>query len=135
MPFSRSFLRFVSRLKARATDYPGALELARQAATDSDEYRDYVWLGNLLGVVGEQARTEGRTSESEEMAAEGEKVLRHAVGLADDVVETWSALIQFLSMRGRTQEAEEAIKQGSSKISADKRALAEAGVWTGVDGI
>src|SRR5206468_2334891 len=59
---------------------------------NSRDYRDHLWLGQLLGATGSQADV-------------AEKHLREALSLEGKEAETWVALVQFLVAQKRIPEA------------------------------
>src|SRR5206468_2523475 len=72
------FQRLVSKVSLQVQDYERALKLAQQAvAAGSKDYRDHIWLAQVLWVMGQRAQAE--------------PALRRAVELADDVADTWVA--------------------------------------------
>lgn len=84
-------------------DINQALELARKAVpSDSKDYRDHIWLGRLLWAAG--------------MPAEAEASLRRALALADQVPETWVALVQHLVRTDDKKQAEAVIRQAEDKL-------------------
>ncbi len=125
--FSGEFEAFRIRSLAQKAEYAEALELARNAFAESEDYQDHVLLGYLLGRVGNQAKADGETVKSEKLLAEAERALRHAVQLSDELLETWTALIRLLAETQQNEAAEEAIQQALSKIPADQAPLAVAG--------
>jgi tetratricopeptide (TPR) repeat protein len=88
-----------------------AQEALDAVAADSNDYRDHVWLGQVLALTGQQPE-------------QAEKHLRKAVELGPGEPETWLALVQFLASNGRRDEAEEVITQARSKIAAERVPLA-----------
>jgi tetratricopeptide (TPR) repeat protein len=97
-----------------------ALSLAQQAvAADSKDYRDHLWLGQIL-------------SRSDAHAAKAEESLRLAVKLAETEPETWVALVQHLVRSGKKDEAEELIPQAKAKLPKEKAALALARCYESV---
>ena len=101
-----------------------ALDKAKQSAAESDDYRDHIWLGQLLYEKGRRAKEEGLTEEADNAFAQAEKSLKRALELADNVPETWVTMILFLAGTGETKKAEDAIEQARGKIPADQRPLA-----------
>ncbi len=84
-------------------EFGQALELARKAVPpDSKDYRDHIWLGRLQWAAG--------------MPKEGEASLRRALVLADQVPETWVALVQHLARTKEKQQAEAVIHQAEQKL-------------------
>lgn len=96
------------------------LQAAREAldavSADSTDYRDHVWLGQVLALAGQQPE-------------QAEKHLRKAAELGPEQPETWLALVQFLAVSGRQPEAAEIIAQAASKLPAERAALALAQCW------
>ena len=119
----------LSQASAAAALYKGefsrAVEMARKAAShDSNDYQERLWLGQVLGFLGRRAKVEGQSSEAEPLLADAEKTLRRAVEIEPQAVETWVALVQFLSAGGKEDKAEEAITEAGTKISPRKAPLA-----------
>ncbi len=96
--------RLAADISLRNQDLDRAITLAKQAvSTDSKDYRDHLWLGQMLA-----AGTPG--------SAEAERELRRAVELAEQVPETWVALVQFLVRDERTADAETVLNQARTKL-------------------
>jgi tetratricopeptide (TPR) repeat protein len=92
-------------------DFSRAVELARQSvAMDSKNYRDLIWLGQILAAG-------GRNDEAEEC-------FRRALKLAGNVPDPWLALARQLSRTNRSDEAASLLKQMADNVPADQRALA-----------
>ena len=80
MPFSPDMNRASSELALQQGDFRRALEMARKAtARRSKNYEEYLWLGQILSIVGRQTKAAGQTKQAEELLAEAEKALRRAV--------------------------------------------------------
>ncbi len=89
-----------------------AAQLAAAAApADSKDYRDVLWLGQILAA-------------SPDKTAEAEAALRRALELEEKVPETWVALIQFLAVRGKTKEAQDVLARAETRLAGDRRPLA-----------
>jgi tetratricopeptide (TPR) repeat protein len=80
-------------------------------AVDSHDYRDYLWVGQVLALSGRDPK-------------EAEQKLRTAVELGATHPETWVALVQFLAAADRKPEAEAVIGQAGAKLPADQAAFA-----------
>ncbi len=106
-------------LHQRAADR--AVRLARKAVSaDSKDHRALLWLGQVLLLAGQPA--------------EAEPVLRRAVGLADQVPETWVALVQALVRMGHKDRAEAALREAEQKLANHARkALALAACCEALD--
>jgi len=113
VPFSTELFREQSRVLGGLQDYAGALKAAERAATDSKDYRDYLWLGQLLSIVGQRA--------------EAEKALQQASLLGEKAPETWVALVQFFVRTGQKDSAEKALASAREKIPASDAPLALGG--------
>lgn len=84
-------------------DIDRALGLARRAVSaDSKDYKALMWLGQVLLLAGQPA--------------EAEPVLRRAVALADQVPETWVALVHALTRMKQKEAAEAALKAAEKKL-------------------
>src|SRR5262249_31025916 len=85
-----------------------ALELVKP---DSTDYRDCLWLGQVL-------------AESGQRPEQAERHLRRAVELADTLPETWVVLIEFLASRNRLDDAAAEIDKARAKLSKEHAELA-----------
>jgi len=132
-PFSSDLSRMASEVSLRLDDFDRALELAKQAAKDSKEYRDHVWLGQVWGILGQRARAEKRTAQATQMWSEAEREFRQAVELANHATDAWVALIQFLARTDQKAKAEQAIAQAQGKIPAKHAPLALAQCYEAMD--
>lgn len=103
--------RLAAETALRNQDPDRALDLARRAVpASSKDYRDHLWLGQVLGAVGR--------------AEEAEPALRKAVELAPDQPAPWILLVQLLARAGRRDEAEatigraaKALPEGGSRLA------------------
>jgi tetratricopeptide (TPR) repeat protein len=125
-PFSTDLGRLASEISLRLDEFDRALEMARQAARDSKQYGDHVWLGQVLSILGQRAKAEQRTKEADEMFGEAEREFRRAVELAVEATDAWVALIRFLGRTGQKEKAEQAIVEAKQKIPAGLAPLASA---------
>lgn len=90
----------------RNQDQGQALELARQAiAPDSKDYRDRLWLAQMLWAA--------------KKPAEAEAELRRTVEMASGEPEVWLALVQFLAETDQKLAAEKVLEQAGQKLPAD----------------
>jgi len=100
---------------------PGrAVEMAlTSVAADSKDYRDFLWLGQVLAASGQRRD-------------EAEANLRKAIDLADGNSEPWVALVQFLSNAKNNEKALEEIDRAKSRLAPDRRPLALAQCYDAV---
>jgi tetratricopeptide (TPR) repeat protein len=90
-----------------------AAELARRAIPDdSKNFRDYIWLGQVLWAA--------------EKPREAEAALRNAITLAPDMPDVWIALVQFLSRINRAADAQGIIEKDVSRLPKDQATLTRA---------
>jgi Tfp pilus assembly protein PilF len=109
-----------AELSLRNRDPVRAARLALEAApAESKDYRDVLWLGQILAANPDKAR-------------EAEATLRRALQMEERVPETWVALIQFLAVRGQTEEAQAVLARAEARLSGDKRPLALAPCYEAV---
>src|SRR5262249_48467715 len=91
---STDLTRLLVDISIRRQDFGGAASQALDAVpADSSDYRDHLWLGQVLAASGERS-------------GEAEKHLRRAVELGGDMPETWLFLVQFLVNAEQKEKAE-----------------------------
>jgi tetratricopeptide (TPR) repeat protein len=116
----------------------GALDEAVRSAgnnaidPDSENYRDHLWLGQILGALVGRAKTENRPDLAVELQGRAEKSLRRALALNEHSVDTWIALVQLLAATGQKGKAEEAIAQAREKTPPGTSPLALARCYEAV---
>jgi tetratricopeptide (TPR) repeat protein len=109
-----------AELSLRTHDSVGVARNALQSATaESKDYRDVLWMGQILAANPQQA-------------TEAETTLRRALTMEEGVPDTWVALVQFLAVRGKTKEAEEVLGRAEGRLKGDKRPLALAPCYEAV---
>lgn len=87
------------------------LELARKAvATDAHDYREFLWLGQVLSSLNQ--------------TAEAEKALRRAIELQADAPDPWVSLVFLLVRTKQTEAAEEALAEAQKKLGEKHAPLA-----------
>lgn len=88
------------------------LEKARRLVPESSrDYRDHLWLGQLLGAVGRKP-------------ADAEKAFRRAAALAPDAGDAWVGLILFLVSSNQKPQAEAALAEAEQKLKLPESAAA-----------
>ena len=110
VPFTTELFREQSRVLGGLRDYAGALNAAQRAAANSKDYRDYLWLAQLLNILGRRE--------------EAEKALHEASLRGEKAPETCVVQVQFFASTGRKDRAEEALAVGREKIPAAEAPLA-----------
>jgi tetratricopeptide (TPR) repeat protein len=109
--FSNDLRRYAAEISLQNQDYNHALTMAEQAVSkDSKDYRDHMWLGQILSTIGRQS--------------EGEQHLRRAVELAPEEPAPWIVLVYQLSNTHRNADADAVIQQAEAKLTPKKHALA-----------
>ncbi|MBL8796384.1 MAG: tetratricopeptide repeat protein [Planctomycetia bacterium] len=105
------FKRLMVAILFQQQDGERAAQQALDAVSpDSTDYRDHLWLGQVLANSGQRAD-------------QAEKHLRRAVELGPNLPETWLALVQFLAATRKTQEAQEVMNQATAKLPPDQSPL------------
>lgn len=96
--------RLAAEISLETREYAQALEQAREAVAEgSKDYRDYVWLGQMLAAL--------------QRGAEAEAALRRAVALAPDNPEPWAALMLYLVRAGQSAAAEQLLHEVRAKLA------------------
>ena len=96
---------------ARATE-----EIRQAVPADSKNGADQMWLGQLLGVVGRQAKEQGQSADAAELLGQAEKSLRRAVELEPKLPATWKALVVFYALSDEQDKAEAAIQEVRANV-------------------
>jgi len=128
-PFSSDLERLASTVSLRLEDYERALELARRAASTSQDYRDHVWYATVQAVLGLRYRAEGRTAEADAALAEAEKEFRKGVELAPQSTDAWVALVQFYARIGDQTKAKQTVDEARQRIEGGIAPLVMAQVF------
>jgi tetratricopeptide (TPR) repeat protein len=114
-----------SALSAQVNDLDRAIALAQQSVQAHPEnYRNHLWLGQLLSVTGQRQKQRGQAEESAASMQGAERALRDAVKLGDAVPDAWISLVGFLAANGEKEQAAAIIEQARLKLSADSAPLA-----------
>jgi tetratricopeptide (TPR) repeat protein len=109
--FSADIRRLAAEVSVRVQDKVQARTLAEKAvSSDSQDYHDYLWLGQILWAAGESQKA-------------GRAFFR-ARDLADSTPDTWVALVLYLASTGQKDQAVAEIAKAERKISKDQAALA-----------
>jgi len=112
--------RLAAQISLEKQDFGRALALAQRAVSaQSKNFRDHVWLGQMLSA--------SRRNEP------AEREFRRAVELADTEPEAWAALIFHLARTGQKKEAEGALLQARQKLLPDQGALTLAQCYQAID--
>jgi tetratricopeptide (TPR) repeat protein len=110
-PIAEQLRRVAAEVSWQTGDYDRALTLAQKAvAADSKDYRDHVWLGQMLWAA--------------RKVDDAEAHLRQAVQLAGAEPAAWVALIQFLARTGKKSRATDEIKEAERRLTTVKAGLA-----------
>jgi tetratricopeptide (TPR) repeat protein len=127
------FQRMKSQLLGRLNQLDDALDLARNVAEQSQNYRDHLWLGNLLMVHGLRQRAEGLQDQSKRSLDEASAALKRAAKLEPTAPGPWVARVELLARTGRFEEAEQALADLQAHVAQEDapRALANANVILG----
>ncbi|MFZ5828450.1 MAG: tetratricopeptide repeat protein [Planctomycetota bacterium] len=121
------------RLALHLGDFEQSLQLAREAAAESKEAADHLWLAQLLDAFGRRANLEGNREEARKSLEEAEAAYRKAVELAPDDPELRVALVRFFSSNGETEKAEAAIKELTEHLDPEEAPLVLAQAYQAID--
>ncbi len=99
-------------------DADRAVEVAQKAVpSNSKNGGEQAWLGQILGVVGRQAKAEGRSADAAELLGDAEKALRRAVKLEPKLPIVWRALVQYYALLNEQFKAETVIDEARKSLS------------------
>jgi tetratricopeptide (TPR) repeat protein len=130
-PLSGDLRRLAAEVSLRARDYDRALDLAQQAVpSSSKDYRDHIWLGQLLWVAAQQPDIEPARRQAVETQIQS--ALHRAVEMAENVPDTWVALVQHFARTGQTKDAETAIREAQGKLPKEQASFALAQCYAAI---
>ena len=118
-----------SYVKAQLGDFGQSIDMARKACVDSNDYRDFVWLGRVLGVAAKRASEENRNEESQKLYNEAEQAFRKALEINQSATDAWIALVQFYGLFDKKEEASKTLEQAKAAIPEKEADLALAQVY------
>ena len=125
LPISGDLQRIAADISIQTRDYNRALTLARKAvAKESPDYRDHIWLGQVLSILSIKATRDNRSAEITALRDEAERELNRAVELGHDKPDAWVALIQFLASIERKPEAARKVREAEAAIPPAEAPLA-----------
>lgn len=117
LPISNELQRLAADISIQTRDYSKALTQARKAVSnESPDYKDHIWLGQVLWIIGQRAAGEGRKDEANSRQSEATAELRRAVELGRNQPDAWIALIQFLVFVDKRAEAERALVEAEKAL-------------------
>jgi len=117
------FRGMAAAISLRSQDVDRALEIARQGAKESKDYRDHLLLGQVLFEAAKKARLSQRRDDARTLARDAENALREAGRLQPDSWSTWAALIRLLAETGQIPEAEKTLSEAKKTLSEAKQKL------------
>ena len=128
-PLDGDLQRLAVAISLQSQDSVRAVNIALQTVRDNSmDYRDYLWLGQVLAAAG-QTRVSGPSVPA---ADEAEKQFRRAVELAPQVPDTWLALVRYLANTQKGSEADQVIDQARAQLPKESRTLTLAACFEAV---
>jgi tetratricopeptide (TPR) repeat protein len=122
-PLFGNLQRLAAEVFLQNGNYARALDLAGTAVSaDSKDFRDHVWLGQILWVAAQRA--EVQTSRRKAAEKRAEQALRRAVELAANAPEARVALVQYLVRTGRVEDAKAAVRAAEAELPRGQAPLA-----------
>src|SRR5207237_882592 len=119
---SGDLYRLVAELALRRGSYNDAVEAARRAIrAGSKDFRDYVWLGQVLWLTAEKTAM-GR-EQRRAATAEADDAFKQAAEMGDSAPDGWIALVQSLARSGRRNEAMALLEKIQTRVAPSTRAL------------
>jgi tetratricopeptide (TPR) repeat protein len=116
-PLSEDLLRREVMISIDSGDFNKALGLARRAyKPSSTDYHDHVWQAQVLQLLAERARREGRVELFPKLMSEAEAALRKAIRLDQAAADVWVTLVQSLVAKGDYNAAAVAIRDAQISL-------------------
>ncbi len=122
---SPELIRALAEGELQLGDSSGALEKARKAvAADSKDFQQHLWLGQILGILGNQAKAKENAKEAKDLFADAENSLRRAAELEPKLPVVWVSLVRFLVAVGEDEKAKAEISNAEKNIPAKDALMA-----------
>ena len=116
---SPELTRAAAEVALQQGDNARALEKARQAVSaDSKDYKENLWLGQVLGSLGSQAKSRGQGDGGKELLGDAEKSLRRAAELEPKLPAVWVSLVRFYTTIHEKDKADAAIHDAIGNLPA-----------------
>ncbi|MFW5835048.1 MAG: tetratricopeptide repeat protein, partial [Pseudomonadota bacterium] len=127
--FSSDLERLRGGLLVNAGQLDEALEHARQAVDDSDDYADHLWLGRLAAGKGQRERSRGNEEAASRFLHEAEESFLRAAALAPDAPDAHLSIMQLYAATERPELARAQIEQVRKHVDAEHRPLVLASAY------
>ena len=124
LPLSPDMTRVSAELAIHQGDFQRALAIARKAAAGTKDYQDDLWLGQILSVIGRQAKTAGQAKSAQDLLSEAEEPCAARWNWNPRSRPPGSAPVQFFSASEARDQAEKVIAEVSQKIPVKQVPLA-----------
>ena len=116
VPLSNDLSRLRTYINMEKGELDAALDDARKTAANSQEFRDHVWLGQILEARARRTTDGSKSPEAAPLLDEAEKALRHAVELSDKTSATWVALVKFLGATQQKEKADQVLNEVRKRV-------------------
>ena len=128
-PLDGDLQRLAVAISLQNQDSARAVGMAMQTVRDnSEDYRDYLWLGQVLSAA-ESAQSNSKVPSTKH---EAEKQFRRAVELAPQVPDTWLAWVRYLAGNQKRTEAGQVIDHARAQLPQESRTLTLAACFEAV---
>ncbi len=115
--FTPELKKEYSEIAAQQADLEHAMEVTEKAVgAESQDYRDYLWHGQLLGVLARRAKAEHKADILARARDKAEQSLRRGLKLQPRSADCWVALIQLLADTDQREAARQAIEQARAVL-------------------
>jgi tetratricopeptide (TPR) repeat protein len=103
---SPELARSIVEIVVRNGSLDDALKIANKGYdSESDDYRDHLWHGQMLRILAARARADARTPQAVAIVAAGERALRKAIEIAPSAAECRVELVLLLAADNQTDKA------------------------------
>ena len=127
---TRESLKGVERelrsVKTRLGEYGEAIDFARKVAQDSNQYGDWIWLGQLSMIHAKQERSESHAKKAEASEKEAENAFRKAIALDSKLPGAWVSLIQLAGQKKNQAMTQSVMEEARKAISPEQVGMAMA---------
>lgn len=115
-------LKAITEIALQQGELDRAIQKARLAVSpDSKDFKDQLWLGQMLGIIAMQAKAQGTQGTIDErqintLLADAEQALQRAAKIEPKQPVVWVSLVRFLAMIGEDDKAEAVVRDAEKKL-------------------
>ncbi len=123
-PLPRDLIQIWAGVALQRQDYDRATALLKKfTSIELKDSQEMVWAGQIMSVLGREAKAKGRDKDAAKLLNDAEKWLRRAVDLDPKLATTWLPLVRFYAFNNAIDKAKKTIEEAGKKLPPQDVAL------------